>query len=54
MRDRAPGAPAYQATSDGILAMAQVAPCATAIHLLVMGVFGLPLAGAGGSARALP
>lgn len=38
----ADGASADQATSDGILAMNQVGPCATAIHLLVMGVFGLP------------
>jgi hypothetical protein len=39
------GAPAYQTTPDGILAAGQVAACATAIHLLVMGVFGLPVGG---------
>lgn len=39
------GAPAYQATSDGILAIDQVAACATAIHVTVMGMFGLPVSG---------
>ena len=32
----------YQVTSDGVLAADQVGPCATAIHLLVMGSFGMP------------
>ena len=45
------GTPAYQATSDGILAIDQVAACATAIHLLVMGMFGLPTSESGGNAR---
>ena len=47
---RPDGAPAYQATADGVLAMAQLAVCATAIHLMVMGVFGLPTAGRGENA----
>jgi hypothetical protein len=47
----ADGAPAYQATSDGILAIEQLAACATAIHLMVMGVFGLPISASGGNAR---
>jgi hypothetical protein len=47
----ADGAPAYQATSDGILAIEQVAACATAIQLLVIGVFGLPTSGPGGNVR---
>jgi hypothetical protein len=46
------GAPTWQATSDGILAIERVAACATAIHLLVMGVFGLPASAGGRSARA--
>ena len=32
----------YKMTSDGILAAEQVGPCATAIHAMVMGIFGLP------------
>jgi hypothetical protein len=47
----ADGAPAYQATSDGILAIDQVAACATAIHVTVMGIFGLPVSGPCGYAR---
>ncbi len=47
----ADGAPAYQATSDGILAIEQVTACAAAVHLLVMGVFGLPASGCGWNAR---
>lgn len=43
----------YQATSDGILAMHQVGPCATAIQLLVMGVFGLQTSTSRGSERAV-
>jgi hypothetical protein len=47
------GASAYQATSDDIFAIVQVAEFATAIHLLVMGVFGLPSAESGGNAHAV-
>ena len=46
------GASACQATSDGILALNQVGPCATAIHLLVIGVFGLSPSARRGSERA--
>jgi len=45
------GAPAYRATSDGILSIDPVAACATAIRLRVMGMFGLPTSGSGGNAR---
>jgi hypothetical protein len=45
------GKTTYQATSDGILAIDQVAACATAIHVTVMGMFGLPVSGFCGDAR---
>ena len=48
---RSEGAPAYQATANDILAVHQVGPCASAIHLLVMGIFGLPTAMTRGSGR---
>ena len=47
------GATGWQATSEGILAMSQVGHRATAIHLLVMGVFGLPTSTSRGSERAV-
>jgi hypothetical protein len=46
------GASVYQATSDRVLAVDQVGLCATAIHLLVMGIFGLPISASRGAERA--
>jgi hypothetical protein len=48
------GASIYQATSDAILAADQVGRRATAIHLLVMGNFGLPGSALRGAERATP
>jgi hypothetical protein len=47
--------PAYcHSAADDILAPAQLGPRATAIHLLVMGLFGLPARAPRGGERAVP